>query len=319
MRPHRDVRTAGALAALGALGIGSYVTVGPLAAHAAGSDAGVLADGSPGPIQVAYGQSATIRGRLLGGQPGQRLELEFEPAGSAVWTSVAATNTGSDGTYRLSARLERSGELRVALGDTPVGDATASSAGATTQPKLVYVGAGIAARAVPQNVLLGRAVVVRGAVSSPQQGRVVTLQERHGRRWLALARTRTAAGGRYTLRFTPHALGSLPLRVQFGGDQVNAAAHRRIAAVNVYHLAGASWYGPGGTTACGEALTSSTPGVANKTLPCGTIVTLHLGNRTVRAPVIDRGPYVAGREYDLTPATKAALGFGDTGEVWATA
>jgi rare lipoprotein A (peptidoglycan hydrolase) len=48
------------------------------------------------------------------------------------------------------------------------------------------------------------------------------------------------------------------------------------------------------------------------------MVALHLGNRTVRVPVIDRGPYVSGRDYDLTPATKRALGFGDTGEVWAT-
>jgi rare lipoprotein A (peptidoglycan hydrolase) len=38
----------------------------------------------------------------------------------------------------------------------------------------------------------------------------------------------------------------------------------------------------------------------------------------VRVPVIDRGPYVGGREYDLTEATKAALGFGDTGRLWST-
>ena len=70
--------------------------------------------------------------------------------------------------------------------------------------------------------------------------------------------------------------------------------------------------------ACGGELTSSTLGVANKTLPCGTLVTLHYGGRTIRVPVIDRGPYVAGREFDLTEATKRALGFGDTGDVWST-
>ncbi len=58
--------------------------------------------------------------------------------------------------------------------------------------------------------------------------------------------------------------------------------------------------------------------MANKTLPCGTLVTLHYGNRTIRVPVIDRGPYVAGRDFDLTEATKRALGFGDTGNVWST-
>ena len=65
-------------------------------------------------------------------------------------------------------------------------------------------------------------------------------------------------------------------------------------------------------------LTSSTLGVANKTLPCGTLVTLHYAGHTVRVPVVDRGPYVAGRDFDLTEATKRALGFGDTGEVWST-
>jgi rare lipoprotein A len=34
--------------------------------------------------------------------------------------------------------------------------------------------------------------------------------------------------------------------------------------------------------------------------------------------VIDRGPYVAGREWDLTGATKRALGFPSTGTVWTT-
>ena len=58
--------------------------------------------------------------------------------------------------------------------------------------------------------------------------------------------------------------------------------------------------------------------MANKTLPCGTMLTLRYHGHSVRVPVVDRGPYVAGREFDLTPATKARLGFGDTGEVWTT-
>jgi rare lipoprotein A (peptidoglycan hydrolase) len=33
----------------------------------------------------------------------------------------------------------------------------------------------------------------------------------------------------------------------------------------------------------------------------------------VTVPVIDRGPYAAGREYDLTAATKQRLGFPDVG------
>lgn len=73
----------------------------------------------------------------------------------------------------------------------------------------------------------------------------------------------------------------------------------------------ASWYGPGfygNRTACGVTLTPATLGVAHRTLPCGSLVTLtSFAGRTVTVPVVDRGPYVAGRTLDLTAATKIAL------------
>jgi rare lipoprotein A (peptidoglycan hydrolase) len=47
--------------------------------------------------------------------------------------------------------------------------------------------------------------------------------------------------------------------------------------------------------------------VAHKTLPCGTKLTIRYKGRSVRARVIDRGPFVAGREFDLTWATKSRL------------
>ena len=52
--------------------------------------------------------------------------------------------------------------------------------------------------------------------------------------------------------------------------------------------------------------------------PCGTIVTFRYRRRLLRVPVIDRGPYVLGRAFDLTYATKLALGAGDLTEVWAS-
>jgi hypothetical protein len=66
-----------------------------------------------------------------------------------------------------------------------------------------------------------------------------------------------------------------------------------------------SWYGPGfygKRTACGQAMTESLVGVAHKTLPCGTRITFKnpANGRIVTAPVVDRGPYVAGRQWDLT-------------------
>ena len=72
-------------------------------------------------------------------------------------------------------------------------------------------------------------------------------------------------------------------------------------------------YGQG--VACGGILQVPELGVANKTLPCGTEVTFRYGDRAVRVPVIDRGPYIAGREWDLTGATAEALKFPGLGPI----
>jgi len=61
--------------------------------------------------------------------------------------------------------------------------------------------------------------------------------------------------------------------------------------------------------ACGGLLGTSQLGVANLTLPCGTLVTFRYRGRVLRVPVIDRGPYIVGRLWDLTGATAAELGF----------
>jgi len=78
----------------------------------------------------------------------------------------------------------------------------------------------------------------------------------------------------------------------------------------------ASWYGPGlygNGVACGGTLKASTIGVANKTLPCGTKVMIAYHGRYLMTKVIDRGPYIKGRAWDLTYAAADALGFIDAG------
>ena len=54
--------------------------------------------------------------------------------------------------------------------------------------------------------------------------------------------------------------------------------------------------------ACGGLLGRNQLGVAHKTAPCGTLITFAYGGRSITVPVIDRGPYIAGREWDLTGA-----------------
>ena len=176
----------------------------------------------------------------------------------------------------------------------------------------------ISVRSTRLNVLDGGSATVTGTLRPGLSGRVVTLQALSNHGWRSVARARTRAGGRFELHLSTHRTGSERVRVRFAGDASDLASHRRLGWLNTYRLAGASWYGGGGSMACGGTLTSATLGVANKTLPCGTLVTLRYAGRSVRVPVVDRGPYVAGREFDLTEATKQALGFGDTGDVWST-
>lgn len=67
--------------------------------------------------------------------------------------------------------------------------------------------------------------------------------------------------------------------------------------------------------ACGGVLHVPQLGVANKTLPCGTEVIFRYGGRAIRVPVLDRGPYIAGREWDLTGAAAEALHFPGLGPI----
>jgi hypothetical protein len=81
----------------------------------------------------------------------------------------------------------------------------------------------------------------------------------------------------------------------------------------------ASWYGPGfygNRTACGQTYTPEIIGVAHRTLPCGTLVVIEYRGRTLTVPVIDRGPYIAGRTLDLSHATRVAMGCPDLCTLW---
>jgi hypothetical protein len=173
-----------------------------------------------------------------------------------------------------------------------------------------------------RDVLAGRSVTVRGNLHAGGAGRTVRLEITvRGGRWLTVDYDRTDARGAYVLSWRSARPGSHRLRVAFAGASDLRAARRLAGRANVYRRALASWYGPGlygGHLACGGRLSAGTLGVANKTLPCGTQITLSYRGRRIRVPVVDRGPYVGNREFDLTAATRARLGFGSTGMVLTT-
>ncbi|MGH2862240.1 MAG: RlpA-like double-psi beta-barrel domain-containing protein [Solirubrobacteraceae bacterium] len=161
----------------------------------------------------------------------------------------------------------------------------------------------------------GSTVVVHGRLEPRRRNAEVQLETRTGRRWHTLAVGRTHPNGHFGIHYRVHGLGSSRIRVRFGGSRraraVSAAAGRIVALTSTV----ASWYYDAGNTACGF---HATYGVANKTLPCGTKVTLSYGGHTVIATVDDRGPYVYGRSFDLNQTTARYLGMWGVGTVFAS-
>jgi peptidoglycan lytic transglycosylase len=161
------------------------------------------------------------------------------------------------------------------------------------------------------HVMAHRAITFRGRVAPGGSHLVVV---RVGARKV---RAHTHGDGAYKLRWRAPRAGVYSARARVDGTAVRSKRVR----INAYRPAEASYYGPGlygGALACGGTLSPGKLGVANKTLSCGAAVTLRYHGRTVTVPVIDRGPYAGNREYDLTAATKAKLGFPSTGTVLTT-
>jgi hypothetical protein len=287
------------------------VTAG--AAHAAGSPSaessqtarGALAGG---PRTVRYGQRLELEGRLSEAAANRSVRLQYAPRGEG-WRPAAEARTGAGGSYSFSVRPPHSGAYR-ALFDR-----------GATPPRGVTVLARLAARS-RHHLRLGSRLRVRGALAPRRRGRAVRLELGRRGRWRTVDRARTGRGGRFRLSWRPTGPGRFRLRVRFGGDRLNAVASRRLRGrVYVYRPSLASWYGPGlygNHLACGGTLGQDRLGVAHRWLPCGTRVTFRYRGRSLTLPVIDRGPFAAGREWDLSAAAKRRLRFPSTGTVWST-
>ena len=81
-----------------------------------------------------------------------------------------------------------------------------------------------------------------------------------------------------------------------------------------------SWFGPGlygNGTACGQRLSKTLIGVAHRSLPCGTKIEFRNPKNGIRvvAEVIDRGPYVRGRIWDMSAGLCKALKHCYTGSI----
>ena len=248
-----------------------------------------------GTDKASYGRSFRLSGTVPGA-PQSGVVIDYRGRGDANWVARRHLTTGPHGGYSTPLKARRSGVYR-------------ARSGAAAPSRAIDVGVRSRVTAKPERTTLaGGRVRIKGTVEPGVGGRRVAVHV--GGHSLG---ARTDDRGRFHVRWSAGSPGRYPVHVVAKGDRAAARGSDRAGRVTVFREAVASWYGPGlygGGVACGGTLQPDTLGVANKTLPCGTQVTLRYHRHQVTVPVIDRGPYVAGRDYDLTGATRAKLHFG---------
>jgi peptidoglycan lytic transglycosylase len=163
-----------------------------------------------------------------------------------------------------------------------------------------------------------------GSVPASASGQVVEI-ERLGHEtdwaWAPTAHATVGSDGSFSVVWRANHIGRFAFRaILQSASGLRAAGASPTVTVTVYRVATATQYGPGfygKKTACGVKLTRSTIGLANRTLRCGEHVSIYYQGRTLSVPVIDRGPYANGADFDLTMATGRALGIGGTARIGA--
>jgi rare lipoprotein A len=239
---------------------------------------------------------------------------------TAALTAVTPAVAAAPATGGVSVSSGGSAPAAPAAPAAPVSPASAEDRGAATTaaaPRRVRPEIRVTtARAAG---LVGNRAVYAGRIVGARKGDRVRLDLRGKRSWSAVATARVSSDGRFRVAKQISSVGDRAARVRVVASENVVSTHRRVKRVHGFRKSHASYFGPGlygSALACGGRLSPSTKGVAHKTLPCGSRVTLRYGNRQVTTRVVDRGPYIAGREWDLTTATRNQLGFGDVGQVW---
>ena len=174
------------------------------------------------------------------------------------------------------------------------------------------------------SALLHRAATFTGNIGSSYAGKTVEI-ERKGRetggRWDPTAHGLATSHGAFTAVWPANHIGQFAIRaVIVSRGSLRAASASPSVQITVYRPAIATMYGPGfwgSRTACGEVLRRNTIGTANRTLKCGTPVAIYYHGKMMVVPVIDRGPYANGADWDLTLATDKAMNIPGTATIGA--
>jgi len=299
MPPVTTLLTAASLLSAGALL--SAPAVGLAAGSGGTAISGGTGVGSPNPLVQPADQPVTTSGdgltlqTVASGQTKRALEFTGTAPASDAGRTVDlehSTGAGPDPSWVVfaHARIARGGRFAMAWRATRGGEfqveavlASAGSAGATAQGGS---SAGGGATSVAGSSATGSPVATTSSPTTASS---------------AVSSTVTSSTTATGVPTTPQASTPQPATAPL--------------TVSIYQSGVATIYGPGlygHKTACGETLRRRTLGVASRTLACGTKVAVLFRGREMVVPVIDRGPYANGADWDLTMATARALGIRTT-------
>ncbi|MCK9248730.1 MAG: septal ring lytic transglycosylase RlpA family protein [Solirubrobacteraceae bacterium] len=239
-------------------------------------------------------------------------------AGTAMAVAAAVpalAATPEDPTTATTGAVPASGAAAT-IAPAPLAQATTTTPLARTPAKVAKTEIRVRRQRVAGRV--GRRAAYSGRVTNAPKRLWVRLETREDGRWKVVARDAVDRKGRFRITKRIDDVGRVPSRLRVVKRAGITGDRRGVKGLHGFRRAYASYYGPGlygGPLACGGRLSPGTHGVAHKSLPCGTKVTVRVGKRQIRTRVIDRGPYVGRREFDLTAATRNHVGFGDVGTV----
>jgi rare lipoprotein A (peptidoglycan hydrolase) len=126
----------------------------------------------------------------------------------------------------------------------------------------------------------------------------------------------TPATAQRTVALGGVALIAAVLALAFGSPGVGGSDDRRLPQpARTWYRALAAPYSATASrerTVCGQRLEAGTLGVAHPVLPCGVKIYIAFEGTRVLTEVIDRGPFVPGREFDITKALADKIGLHGT-------
>jgi hypothetical protein len=236
-----------------------------------------------------------------------KVTVAFALVASAVLPSIGSASSGGAG---LTGGAPTSNGPSNTSNNVQAGNVTVS---ATAD------GITLATRA---SALLERQLTFTGNASRADAGKTIEIERlghETGWAWAQTVTAKVAHNGSFSAVWDTDHIGKFSIRALVRGG-ARAAAAAPTVTITVYRPSLATMYGPGfwgKRTACGKTLKRSTIGVANRTLKCGTKVGIYYRGRTLIVPVIDRGPYANGADWDLTEATDKALGIPGTATIGA--